>query len=64
VAVAKGLQVMVENSNYVKPMAMSAPPRQLQLAAFANLECVMLTVMGRIDFDILCSKASMYSEAT
>lgn len=36
VAVEKGLQVMVENSNYVKPMAMSVPPRQLQLAAFAN----------------------------
>ena len=53
VAVTKGLQVMVENSNYQKPMAMYAPPRQLQLAEFVNVECIsMLTVTRRIDFDI------------
>lgn len=51
VALKKGVLVMVENSDYQKPMAMSVPPRQLECAAFANVECLVgLTVRRRIDF--------------
>jgi hypothetical protein len=44
VAVKKGLLVMVENSNYQKPMVKSVPPRQPRGAVFAIVErVVMLT---------------------
>jgi hypothetical protein len=42
VVVGKGIQVMVENSNFTKPMTKSAPPPQLQLVAFARVECIMM----------------------